>query len=351
METASIPLKAPVETTANPVPAAAATPMRALLQSRYGGTETLRAGSTERPSPQSGQVLVRVHAAGIDRGTWHLMTGRPYLMRLAGFGFFAPKNPVLGRDLAGTVVAVGPNVTRFKVGDAVFGTGEGSFAEYTCADQDKLARPPRGWSFEDAAVLGISGSTALLALEHAKVEAGERVLVVGASGGVGTYAVQLAKARGAHVTAVASGSKLDLLRELGADAVIDYGTTDFADGATRYDAILDLGGNTPLGRLRRAMTDSARLVFVGGEKGGDFSAGFERQLLAFALAPFVSQRFVMLMNEEHHSVLERLVPYCEAGQLRPVIDRRVTLDEVPAAIEALAAGRVRGKLVVQLAGN
>jgi len=348
MESAQVSLNSSLPAVAAQVLAPSA-PMRAVLQSGYGGTEKLRAGMTPRPTPGPGEVLLRVHAAGIDRGTWHLMTGRPYLMRLMGFGFFTPKNPVLGHDLAGTVVAVGPEVTRFRVGDTVFGMGEGAFAEYARADQNKLARPPRGYSFEEAAVLGISGSTALGAVDRAEIKAGERVLVIGASGGVGTYAVQLVKALGAHVTAVASAGKLDMLRELGADAVLDYRTTDFADGASRYDAILDIGGNTPLRRLRRAMTDHGRLVFVGGEQGGDFSAGFERQLLAFALAPFVSQRFVMLANREHYSLLERLVAHCEAGELRPVVDRRVSLEEVPSAIADLAAGKVRGKIVVHVA--
>jgi NADPH:quinone reductase-like Zn-dependent oxidoreductase len=257
--------------------------MRAILQSGYGSTEVLRLGTAERPTPREGEVLVHVHAAGLDRGTWHLMTGRPYLMRIMGFGFSAPKNPVPGLDLAGTVVEVGAKVTRFRAGDAVFGIGEGSFAEYARAREDKLAHKPASLTYEQAAVLGVSGITALQGLRHSgEVRAGERVLIIGASGGVGTYAVQLAKAFGAEVTGVCSTAKLELVRSIGADHVIDYTQSDFADGARQYDLIVDIGGNTPLRRLRRALTPTGRLVFVGGEHGGDWSAGFGRQLRASA---------------------------------------------------------------------
>jgi len=323
--------------------------MRALCQRAYGSTEVLQLGTTERPQPGSGEVLVKVHAAGIDRGTWHLMTGKPYLMRLMGFGFRAPKAAVPGLDLAGTVVEVGPNVTRFRVGDVVFGLGRGSFAEYTPAQEDKLAKVPNNLSLEHAAVLGVSGITALQALTDAgQVQAGERVLVIGASGGVGVYAVQLAKALGAEVTAVCSTAKLEIVRGLGADHVIDYRTQDFADGTQQYDLVLDIGGNTPLLRLRRAMKPNARLIFVGGEQGGDFTAGFERQLFAFLLAPFLKQRFVMMVSREHFSLLERVAAFCEQGKLKPVIDREIGLDEVPRALTDLEAGKVCGKVVVKI---
>lgn len=324
-------------------------PMRAVIQSGYGTADVLRVGTAERPEPRDGEVLVKVHAAGIDRGTWHLMTGRPYLMRLMGFGFFGPKNPVPGFDLAGKVVEVAKNVTRFAVGDTVFGIGRGSFAEYACAREDKLAHVPKGLSYEQAAALGVSGITALQALDRGNLQPGERVLVIGASGGVGTYAVQLAKALGATVTGVSSTDKVDLVQSLGADRVIDYRTSDFADGSSRYDLVLDVGGNTPVSRLRRAMTRKGRLVFVGGENGGDFTAGFERQLYGALLGLFVKQRFVMLVTQEHCSFLERLAAFCDAGQLRPVIDRHVELKEVPTALHDLEAGRVRGKIVVAIA--
>ena len=323
--------------------------MNALLQYGYGSTEVLRLGVTERPSPRSGEVLVRVHAAGLDRGTWHLMTGRPYLMRIMGFGFKAPKNPVPGLDVAGTVVKVGPNVTRLRIGDAVYGIGQGSFAEYARAREDKLAPKPRNLSFEQAAVSGVSGLTALQACDAGHITNGHRVLIVGASGGVGSFAVQIAKAAGAEVTGVCTTAKVEMVRSLGADHVIDYTKGDFADGSQRYDAILDIGGNTSLDRLRRALTSNGRLVFVGGEHGGDWTGGFGRPLLAMALGPFVRQRFVLLTNREHFKDLERLTQLIEAQKVTPFIDRHCALPDVPRALQDLEAGRIRGKVVVTVA--
>jgi NADPH:quinone reductase-like Zn-dependent oxidoreductase len=291
-------------------------------------------------------VLVQVQAAGIDRGTWQLMTGRPYLMRLMGFGFWRPKQTVAGLDLAGKVVALGPQVTRFRVGDEVFGIGAGSFAEFARAREDKLARKPPELSFEQAAVLGVSGLTALQALRTGNVQAGERVLVIGASGGVGTFAVQLAKAFGAEVTGVCSTGKLALVRSIGADHVLDYQQHDFVDGAVQYDLILDMGGNTPLARLRRALTQRGRLIFVGGEHGGDYTAGFGRPLWAFAVSPFVTQRFHMLMSREHFADLEQLAELAQQKRIAPVIDRICSLAEVASAVSDLEAGRVRGKIVI-----
>ncbi|HUQ01687.1 MAG TPA: NAD(P)-dependent alcohol dehydrogenase, partial [Kofleriaceae bacterium] len=189
--------------------------MNAVLQSAYGTTDVLSVGTIPRPVAGEGEVIVRVHAAGVDRGTWHFMTGRPYLMRVMGFGFRRPKNPIAGLDLAGTVVEVGAGVTRFRAGDAVFGIGMGSFAEYVRVREDKLVHKPPSLSFEQAALLGVSGGTAWQAIEKGGLEAGERVLVIGASGGVGTFAVQLAKARGAHVTGVCRTDKVDLVRSIG----------------------------------------------------------------------------------------------------------------------------------------
>jgi NADPH:quinone reductase-like Zn-dependent oxidoreductase len=323
--------------------------VRAIVQSGYGSTEVLKLGTRPRPTPGPGEVLVQVQAAGLDRGTWHLMTGRPYLMRIMGFGFRAPKCPVPGLDLAGTVIEVGANVSRFRVGDQVFGIGQGAFAELACAREDKLAHKPAALSFEQAAVLGVSGGAALQSLcDAAKLQAGERVLIIGASGGVGSFAVQLAKAMGAEVTGVCRTQKLEQVRALGADHVIDYTQQDFADGSQRYDVVLDVGGNAPLARLRRALTPTGRLVFVGGEYGDDWSGGFERQLLAFAIAPFTRQRFVMLMAREHYSSLEVLAKHAEAGELRPLIDRSYPLHAVADAIQDLEAGRICGKAVIQV---
>lgn len=251
-----------------------------------------------------------------------------------------------GLDLAGTVLEVGEAVTRFKVGDEVFGIGRGAFAELARAREDKLALKPAALTFEQAAVLAVSGGTALQSLTTGKLHAGERVLIIGASGGVGTFAVQLAKARGAEVTGVCRTSKVATVRALGADHVIDYTQRDFADGAAQYDLIVDIGGNTPVARLRRALTRTGRLVFVGGEEGGDWSAGFERQLLGALLGVFVQQRFIMLAAREHHSDFEQLARYAEQGQLEPVIDRRCELQEVAAALDDLEAGRICGKVVV-----
>jgi NADPH:quinone reductase-like Zn-dependent oxidoreductase len=336
-----------LETTA-PTTKIEARTMRAMLQSGYGGTEVLRVGRAPVPAPGEGEVLVRVGAAGLDRGTWHLMTGRPYLMRVMGFGFSGPKHPVPGLDLAGTVVAVGPNVTRFRVGDEVFGLGRGAFGELACAREDKLARKPRGLSMDEAAVLGVSAITALQAIDAAAVKAGDRVLVVGASGGVGTYAVQIAKALGAEVTGVCRTSKVEAVRALGADHVIDYARERWSDGRVRWDVIIDCGGNTALSALRRAMTETGRCVFVGGENGGDFTAGFGRILAAMLLAPFVKQRFVPLANREHFEPLERIAALVEEGKVRPRIDRRVDLAEVPSALDAMVAGQITGKVVVRL---
>ena len=229
--------------------------MRAIVQDTYGSADVLRLETIPTPQIADNEVLVRVHAAGLDRGTWHFMTGKPYLMRIMGFGFRGPKNRVAGLDVAGTVVAVGSAVTRFAAGDEVFGASRGSFAEYAAAREDKLAHKPANCTFEQAAVAGISALKALQALRDAgRVEAGQKVLIIGASGGVGSYAVQLAKAFGAEVTGVCSTAKLDLVRSLGADHVIDYTKHDFADGSERYDLILDIAGNPALSRLRRALT-------------------------------------------------------------------------------------------------
>ncbi|MFF1252957.1 NAD(P)-dependent alcohol dehydrogenase [Pseudarthrobacter sp. NPDC058329] len=327
--------------------AATGATMRAIVQDGYGSVQVLRAGLTPRPDIAENEVLVRVHAAGMDRGTWHMMTGRPYLMRIIGFGFRRPKNPVPGIDVAGTVVSVGAGVSGFAVGDAVFGMARGSFAEYAAVRGDKLARKPANLSFEQAAVVPISAGTALQALTDAgKVQPGQHVLVLGASGGVGSYAVQLAKALGAEVTGVCSAGKADLVRSLGADHVLDYTQDDFADGTRHYDLILDIGGNPRLSRLRRALTPNGTAVVVGGEEGGRWTGGLGRSFRAPLLSLFVRQRLTMLASKERASDLERLTPFLTSGQLRPSIDRAYPLDEVPDAMRHLDAGEVRGKIAI-----
>jgi len=323
--------------------------MRAILQTGYGTTDVLSLTTAPTPSPGPGEVLVKVHAAGVDRGTWHLMAGRPYPVRPA-LGLTRPRQPVAGLDLSGTVLEVGPGVTRFKAGDRVFGIGKGSFAELAAAREDKLARAPASLPLEDTAVLAVSGLTALAAVKEAgKVQAGERVLVLGASGGVGTYAVQLAVALGAEVTAVCSAAKAELVRSLGARQVLDYAKDDVTLGPVKFDAILDIGGGLPVAALRRIMTPAGRLVFVGNEGAGDWLGFLARPLGAMLLAPFTKQRFVMLLPKEHFSGMEQLAAFVEAGQLRPVIDRRIPLEGVAQALRDLEAGKVKGKVVVQVA--
>lgn len=323
--------------------------MQAILQDSYGTTDVWRLGETTKPAIASDEVLVQVRAAGMDRGTWHLMTGLPFLMRVIGFGFRRPKNRVPGLDVSGVVVAVGSDVTRFRPGDEVFGISRGSYAEYAAAREDKLAHKPTSLTFEQAAVVPVSGLTALQALRDAgRAQSGDRVLVVGASGGVGSYATQLAKAMGAEVTGVASTAKVDFVRSLGADQVVDYTRSDFADGTTRYDLILDIGGNSPLARLRRALTANGTLVIVGGESGGKLTGGFDRQLRALVLSLFVGQRLTMVTAKEQYADLEILAHHIEAGDISPAVDQTYPLDQAPEGMRRLAAGQVRGKLAITI---
>ncbi len=321
--------------------------MKAVVQDSYGGAEVLRIQDIDRPSINDDEVLIRVHAAGVDRGVWHVVTGLPYPLRLAGFGIRRPKNPVPGADVAGVVTEVGRHVTRFRPGDEVFGIGKGAFAQYARAREDKLVPKPPDLTFTQAAALAISGLTALHGLrDTARVEPGQAVLILGASGGVGSYAVQIAKAYGAHVTGVCSTTKVDLVRSLGADRVIDYTRDDFADETRRYDVILDTGGNSSLSRLRRALTPRGTLVIVGGETGGRWLGGTDRLLRAPLLSPFVSQQLRVLMPNENAADMIVLTELIEAGKLMPAIDRAYPLSEAPNAIRDLEDGSVRGKAVV-----
>jgi NADPH:quinone reductase-like Zn-dependent oxidoreductase len=321
--------------------------MKAIAQDSYGSTDVLELRELDKPEAADDEVLVRVHAAGVDRGVWHIMTGLPYPIRLAGYGFRKPKTAVPGTDLSGVVEAVGKNVTRFMPGDEVFGVGKGAFAEYARAAENKLVHKPANLSFEQAAAATVSGLTALQGLRnHGRVESGQKVLVIGASGGVGTFAVQLARVFGAAVTAVCSTTKVEMVRSLGVDHVIDYQREDFADGEQRYDVILDIGGNSSLSRLRRALAPKGTLVFVGGETGGRWLGGVDRQLRALVLSRFVHQRlttFVSTQNQEDLTVLAELL---ETGQVTPVIDQTFPLSEGPKAIRYLEEGHARGKVVI-----
>jgi NADPH:quinone reductase-like Zn-dependent oxidoreductase len=330
-----------------PTPGAVST-MRAITYDTFGSADVLALTDMPRPVPSSKEVLVRVHAAGVERGAWHMMTGKPYLGRLA-FGLRTPRRPVLGIEVAGTVDGVGSEVTRFAVGEEVYGFAAGSFAEYAVAREDRLEPKPSNLTFEQAAAVPVSGVTALQALTDAgRIQPGQTVLVIGASGGVGTYAVQIAKALGADVTGVASAAKADLVRSLGADHVLDYTRDDYADGGRRYDLVVDIGGNPSLSRLRRALTRTGTAVITGGEEGGSFSGGMNRQLRALALSPFLHQQLTMFIAKQRSSDLERLRLLIEAGQVTPSVERAYPLREAADALRHLESGDVRGKVVIRI---
>ncbi len=320
--------------------------MKAVIRDAYGSVDVLRLEEVAKPVAGDGEMLVRVLAAGVDQGVWHLMVGMPYVMRLVGFGVRAPKNPFLGYDVAGRVEAVGANAGALGPGDEVFGTCRGSFAEYAVARADRLAAKPDNVSFEQAAATPISGYAALQAVrDHGEVEAGQRVLIIGAGGGVGTFAVQIAKADGAEVTGVCGTAKTELVRSIGADHVIDYTKEDFAGGRVRYDVILDIAGNRPLSQLRRALTPRGTLVIVGAEDAGNW-LGIRRQLRAAALSPLVHPKLGFFISKERSQDLEELRELLEGGAISPVIDKTFPLDEVPDAIRYLRDGRARGKIAI-----
>jgi NADPH:quinone reductase-like Zn-dependent oxidoreductase len=323
--------------------------MKAIVQDRYGGAEVLKFRDIDQPTPTDNQVLIQVRAAGVHRGDWHIMTGLPYMIRLVvpTLGLRKPKVPVLGMDVAGTAEAVGKDVTQFAPGDEVFGWTDGSFAEYAVAPADHLAAKPATLSFEEAAVVPISGFAALQAVRDVgEVQAGQRVLVIGAAGAVGWFAVQLAKAFGAQVTGVASSSQLELVGSIGADEVIDYTRTDVTDGTRQWEVIVDTGGRRKLSQLRRALTPKGTLVIVGGEGGGRWLGGFLRNLRAPLVSRLVGQRLRMLASKPNQENLQVLRELIEAGKLRPLVGRTYPLGEVPEAMRALEAGKTRGKIVI-----
>ena len=321
--------------------------MKAIVQDTYGSTDVLELKDIARPVAGDDELLVRVHAAGVDQGVWHLMAGLPYPIRLAGYGLRAPKTPVPGMDVAGVVEAVGKDVTRFQPGDEVFGIAKGSYAEYARALEDKLAPKPANLTLEQAAAVAVSGLPALQGLrDHGQVRPGQKVLIIGASGGVGTYAVQLAKALGAEVSAVCRTSKVDLVRAIGADHVIDYTNQDFAEPGRRYDVVLDIGGNSSLSRLRRVLTPKGTLVILGGEADGRWIGGTDRQIRALLLSPFVGQKLCTFVSRENHEDMIVLKELIEAAKVTPVIDRTYPLSDVPDAIRYLRDGHAQGKVVI-----
>jgi NADPH:quinone reductase-like Zn-dependent oxidoreductase len=323
--------------------------MRAIVQDRYGTApeDVLRLERVARPAIAGDEVLVRVRAAGVGRGTWHLMAGLPFVMRIIGFGLRGPKAQVPGLAVAGTVEAAGPDVTGLEPGDEVFGICAGAFAEYARARAAQLAPKPAHLTFEEAAAVPDSATTALQAVrDKGGVRAGQHVLIVGASGGVGSYAVQIAKALGADVTGVCSTAKADLVRAIGANHVIDYTREDIADRRCRYDVVIDIGGNRPLAQLRRALTPGGTLVITGGENGGRWLGGIERNLRASLLSPFVSQKLVAFIARQRRADLLALRDLIESGVVTPAVDRAYPLTEAPAAIRYLADGHARGKIVI-----
>jgi NADPH:quinone reductase-like Zn-dependent oxidoreductase len=325
---------------------ATTTTMRAIVQEGYGGAEVLRPAQRPLPrAPGGGEVLVRIDAAGLDRGTWHLMTGTPYAVRLVT-GLRRPRQPVPGLDLSGTVVAVGAAVTRFAPGDEVYGIGTGTFAEYALAKESKLAPKPATLSHAQAATVAVSGLTALQSVvDIAGVQRGQRVLVTGASGGVGGYAVQIAVAAGAEVTGVCSAAKADLVRSLGAAHVLDYASDDFAAVADRYDVIIDVAGSASLSRLRRALTPTGTAVLVGGEDAGRIT-GMSRQLRGLVVSLFTRQRLTLRVPKESAADLERITVLVETGQVTPAVGASYALAEAADAMRDLVAGRVRGKAAI-----
>jgi NADPH:quinone reductase-like Zn-dependent oxidoreductase len=325
--------------------------MTAVVQDRYGAApeRVLRVAEIDRPTVREDEVLVRVRAASVDRGTWHIMAGLPYPIRLAGFGLRRPKYTNPGRNLAGTVEAVGAGVTDFRPGDEVYGMSTATFAQYATAPTGKIARKPANLSFEQAAAVPVSGGTALQAVrDHGRIQPGEKVLITGASGGVGSFAVQIAKACGADVTGVCATAKTDLVRSLGADHVIDHTIETIADGGFRYDVILDIGGNNSLARLRSVLVHKGRLVIVGGETDGRLLGGSSRQVRATLLSPFVRQTLGTFVASEKSADLDALRDLIQAGAVTPAVDRIFPLTETAAAIRHLLDGRTRGKVVVSV---
>lgn len=322
--------------------------MRAIAQDRYGDASVLTLKEIDRPEPGQGEVLVRVKAAGADPGVWHMMTGVPYLMRVIGFGLRRPKVPVRGLALAGIVEAAGPGVTRFGPGDEVFGTcRSGSFAEYATAREDRLAPKPRKLTFEQAAALPVSAVTALQAIRSAGIKAGQRTAITGAGGGIGTFAVQLAKAQGATVTGVCGPAKADLVRSIGADEVIDYTRAEIDAGGARYDVIIDTAGNRPLALLRRALAPRGTLVLAGGDRyDRPVVTGMSRQLRATSLSMFTGQRLRPLLARENAADLETLARLAGDGAVTPVVDRTYPLADAAEAIRQIAGGHATGKGVV-----
>jgi NADPH:quinone reductase-like Zn-dependent oxidoreductase len=319
--------------------------IKAIVQDRYGSSEVLRLKDVDKPVPEDNEVLVRVRAAAVNIGNWHVLRGIPYAMRPA-VGLLKPKHEIPGLDLAGQVEAVGGNVKQFQPGDEVFGWCNGAFAEYACVEENNLLAKPSNLTLEQAAAVGDSAFTALNAVrDQGKVQPAQRVVINGASGGVGTFAVQIAKSFGADVTGVCSTKNVEMVRSIGANRVIDYTKEDFARAGKRYDVMLDLVGNRSLSDCMGALSRHGTYVLVGVADMGRWF-GLARQIKALSLSPFVRQRvrvFIVRHNQADLAVLKELV---EAGKVTPVIDRRYRLRDVPEALRYQGEGHSRGKIVI-----
>jgi NADPH:quinone reductase-like Zn-dependent oxidoreductase len=322
--------------------------MKAIVYRWYGSPEVLAFEDTAKPVPADDEVLVKVHAAAVNPLDWHYMRGTPYFLRL-GSGLGSPKDSRLGVDFAGTVEAVGKDVTRYKAGDAVFGGANGAFAEYvTIAENRGLAAKPANVSFEQAASAPIAAITALQGLrDEGQIKPGQKVLINGASGGVGTFAVQIAKSLGAEVTGVCSTRNLELVRSIGADHVVDYTRENYTESGKLYDLIIDNVGNHSLSANRRALSPEGRLVIVGGQ-GGNWLGPMLRPLGAMMLSPFMDQKMGMMLARMDKDDLAVLADLMQAGKVTPVIDRRFPLNEVPAAIRYSEEGHARGKIIINV---
>lgn len=329
-----------------------ANPMKAIVYCDYG-VANLKLEEVEKPVPNDDQLLVRVRAASVNPYDWHYVEGTPYVIRaIGGIGLRKPKDTRLGVDFAGTVEAVGKNVTQFKPGDEVFGGRGGAFAEYVCPRATRaVALKPASISFEDAASVNIAGITALQAVrDKGKVQLGQKVLINGASGGVGTFAVQIAKSLGADVTGVCSTRNIDLVKSLGADHVVDYTKEDFTKSAERYDVVIDNVGNHSLSECRGVLTPNGKYVLIGGGGASDqgFFGGLSKALWAVIFSKFVNQQMGMMMADANHNDLTVLADMMQSGKLRPVIDRTYKLDQVPDAIRYVEQGHARGKVVISV---
>ena len=321
--------------------------MKAVVYNRFGSPDVLEIKDVEKPVPKDNEVLIRIHAASVNPLDWHFMRGTPYLGRVL-FGMRTPRIQRLGADVAGVVEAAGKSVTMFRSGDAVFGTCHGAFAEYVCTKETALVKKPGNITFEQAASIPVAALTALQGLrDKGRVQPGQKVLINGAGGGVGTFAVQIAKWLGAEVTGVCSTTKVDLVRSIGADRVIDYSREDFTTGGQRYDLIFDCFANHSLSSIRRVLNRRGMYLMVGGP-GGDWIDPLPTLFKALLLSRFVSQNLSMFLAKGSSSDMRIIGELIESGKIRPVIDRRYPLSEVPAAIRYLEDGHARGKIIITM---